>query len=85
MIKYYKKPDKYHKKVSLNLPFSTFPAFCDKQVLKFQKSFKCAGLPARNMAKACKKNWKTGALGNSVELCTVYKEELCTKRKKSNC
>ena len=44
--------------MSFDLPFPTFPAFCDKQVLKFQKSFKCAGLPARNMAKSCKK--KTG-------------------------
>ena len=42
--------------MSLNLPFSTFPAFCDKQVMRSQKKrFKCAGLPARNMAKACKK------------------------------
>ena len=60
--------------MSSDLPFSTFPAVCDKQVLKFQKSFKCAGLPARNMAKACKKKWKTGAL---VELCTQRKKNKC--------
>ena len=46
-----KKTTNIIKKVSLNLPFSTFPAFCDKQVLKFQKSFNCAGLPARIMSR----------------------------------